>query len=294
VVQRQPDEEEEPQDIEPDEEDENVIQRFPVVVEARGAPHNRRGGTSMTARVGAESEWVYGSEPPGKVPTLMKTVGAEMQGKKRYVAGHLLNDNMGGLGVNNNLTVLSSNANKKHRGVEGKVKNLAQKADLINKGNNLLGDPAYDHGARYSVQVLAPAPDGTHPHSLAERYIGAGLQIDITPIRFHKVSGVESPWPQETGGTNDLTAHPIANVPPYPAAPKKKTLTPVQRHIKSALAALGHANGSSFNEIWGWIQANVAPVPSETGVRTWLRKGVSSKFFRKKAGRYKVIAKNVA
>jgi hypothetical protein len=271
-----------------------VIQRFPVTVEARGPADPISGGSSMTAKVGAESEWGYGSKPPGKVPTLMTQVGSSIQGTVRYIAGHLLNDNMGGKGVNNNLTVLSSTGNKIHRGVEGKVKKLAQKADHINRfGSNTYGDPDYDHGARYTVTVLAPAPDGNNPFSRYEDEIGAGLQVSIDPIRINKVTHVESPWPEEVGKENDLTNRVLTNVPPYPAVPAKKTLTQLQTDIVAAIRALADREGSPFDSIWNYLQANVVPQPTKQEARLALSRGVSAKFFYKRGARYKVISKNI-
>jgi hypothetical protein len=244
----------------------------------------------MRALVGGESEWAYGSGPPGGVPNLMKKVGANLQGKHRYIAGHLLNDNMGGGGTNDNLTVLSSNANKRHTGIEGKVKTLAKQADLINRGSRTFGDPAHDHGVRYRVEVLAPAPGANPPYSAQEKYIGRGLEIDIKPIRIHKVTGVESTWPEAAAAT--LTDHVVPNVPPYPPVAAKKKLTPMQRHIVKAIVAFG-ATGASFKEITKYLAANVNPIPTRRGVALALKRGVSTKFFSSRAGAYKVIAKNV-
>jgi len=269
-----------------------AVQRFPVGVEARGPAHNIRGGTSMTAHVGGESEWVYGSGPPGGVPNLMTKVRAFVQGKQRYIAGHLLNDNMGGQGVNDNLTVLSSNANKKHRGVEGQVKRLAQKADLINKGNANFGNPNYDHGVRYSVQVLPPAPAAKTPATPQEKYIGAGLLINIDPIRFNH-AGAESPWPEEVGGPDDLTNHIVPNVPPYPILEPKVKPTPIQREIILAIADLKDPTGSTFKEIWDYVKANAKQTPQKGSVATALRRGVAKKFFFKRGSRFKVIVKNL-
>ena len=270
----------------------DVIQRFPVSEKVWGAAHNIRGGTSMTAKVGAMSEWSYGSKPPGKVPNLMTKVGVSIQGGTRYIAGHLLNDNMGGLGVNENLTVLSSDANKKHRGIEGKLKSLAEKADAINKGSTALGNIAYDHGARYGVEVLPPSPVGTPPFSPQEKYIGMGLKINIRPIRIHKITKKEEFWPEEHNGTNALTDHSVPNVPPYPKVPQKKRLTPVQKHIRDAIDHSGV--GASEQYILNYINANVTKPPTKNGVRLGLRRGVKSKFFSVRSGIYKVIAKNVA
>lgn len=269
-----------------------VVQRFPVQVEARGNAHKFRGGTSIKAKVGAESEWVYGSKPPGGVPNLIKNVGASIQGKTRYIAGHLLNDNMGGRGDNDNLTVLSSDANKRHRGVESKVKNLAQKADLINKGNNKFGDPKYDHGARYTVEVLSPNPDPNPPYSLQEKYIGRGLKISIDPIRIDKATRAKSDWPEEVGKVNDLTDHEVQNVPPYPVVPKKKKLTPVQKHIVRALVYF-HPARAREKDVWNYIETNVKNPPTKKGVKLALKKGVTAKFFNKRAVGYKLIAKNL-
>jgi hypothetical protein len=271
-----------------------VLQRFPVEEESRGAAHRLRGGTSMTAKVGDINEWVYGSRPPGSVPNLMTKVGCYISGKERYIAGHLLNDNMGGLGVNNNLTVLSSDGNKKHRGVEGKVKRLAERASLINRGSNAFGDPAYDHGARYSVEVLDPNPDGNHPYSADEQHIGAGLQISIEPIRIHKVTNVESPWPEEVGGINELNGHIIDNVPPYPAVAATPSVKPILAKVITAIRGLKEREGSSIDDIVSYIEANYDPAPTRKGIRMAITRGVSDKFLFKRHARYKVIEKNVS
>ena len=265
------------------------VQMFPVQVTARGPAHLSRGGTSMTALVGAESEWTYGSRPARGTPNLMKKVGATVQGTKRYVAGHLLNDNMGGLGVNNNLTVLSATANAAHRGIEGRVKTLAQKADQINGGSHTYGNPAYDHGVEYSVSVLAPAPAAKTPFSPSEKNIGAGLTISITPIRFHKGTHARSAWPQEAGSA--LLNYPLNNVPPYPAVPKKKKLTPMQRHIVEAIAANGAI--SSPQQILNYIHANLNATATKVGVALALKRGVSARFFYRRAGGYGVTLANI-
>ncbi|MFA8434700.1 MAG: hypothetical protein ACEPOZ_09310 [Marinifilaceae bacterium] len=269
----------------------STIQRFPVVVENRGVVHKTRGGTNMTAKVGAASEWQYGSIPPGRVPNLLTKVGHYIQGTQRYIAGHLLNDNMGGQGVNDNLTVLSSNANKLHRGIESKVKDLATRADLINQGNNVLGDPNYDHGARYSVQVLNPTPAGKQPFSRSEQLIGAGLNITIDPIRIHKITKVESQWPEEIGGANDLTNYIVSNVPPYPVVPTTKKLTPLQKNIVKAINAYGAP--TSLKDIIGIVQKNYQPTATNNGITLALKKGVKTKFFFKRRGLFSVITKNI-
>lgn len=269
------------------------LQRFPVQVEARGNAHKFRGGTSMTAKVGAASEWATGSVAPGGVPTLMTRIGAHIQGTNRYIAGHLLNDNMGGQGVNNNLTVLSSDANAAHRGVEAKVKNLAAKADTINNGNKKLGNPAYDHGARYSVAVLPPQPDNTHPFSTQEKYIGSGLRIDIDPIRIHKTTHGESPWPEEDGGTNDLTNHIVPNVPPYPAVPEQKKPSKLIKHIIEAITAHPGGGSASADFIFNYIKTNRNPDIKKASVENALKRGTKLKFLYKRSGMYKVVLKNV-
>ena len=265
-----------------------VIQRFPVTVEARGAADRFTGATSMTAKVGGESEWRFGTRPWRGVPTLITRVGHFIQGTQRYIAGHLLNQNMSGRGVNNNLTVLTTRANQAHRGVEGKVKDLAQKADLINAGNTTFGDPAYDHGARYTVRVLPPQLDGETPFSESEKHIGAGLRIHIKPIRIHKISQVESPWPQEVRGANHLRGLIITNVPPYPAVPEEKVLTPIQVDIMKAIL---RSRNKSYQGIWSYIQGNVAPCPTERRVKLALKKGRASRFFLRRGPHFRVAKK---
>lgn len=244
----------------------------------------------MTARVGAESEWVYGSPPPSNVPNLMTHVGVQIQGTTRYVAGHLLNDNMGGKGTNDNLTVLSSDANKAHRGIEGKVKDLAIKADQINAGSTKHGDPKFDHGARYSVEVLDPNPVGTPPFSPKEQFIGEGLQVSIIPIRFDR-AGNESAWPEETAGENHVVDHIIPNVPPYPAVPKTKKPTKLQNEVVSAIRANGN-KGSSVEEIFKNVRLRTGEF-TEKGVKAALKRGVKFKFFSRRGAKYKIVVKNL-
>ncbi len=147
-----------------------------------------------------------------------------MGGKPRYIAGHLLNDNMGGRGENQNLTVLSSDANKRHRGVEGKVKALAQIADQIRPGSRL-GDSRYQHGAEYTVTVLPPSPSGSVPYDPSEKKLASGLEITLKPIR-KDIAGNNHPWPEQQGGPNELTKHRVDNVPPYPSVPNVTKVSP--------------------------------------------------------------------
>lgn len=210
-----------------------VLQRFPV--EAKWGPENSyTGGSSVHAYIGADHEWIYGSKPAVNTPKVITTV--DKGGGVRYIAGHLLNDNMGGEGINENLTVLSSHANKKHRGVEGIIKWLCTIASQIERFTNMkssYGDRTkYEYGVEYKVEVLPPNPDGTAT-DVGEPLLAEGLRINIRPIRKDKKTGTIDDWPEMQA--KKLTNSVIKNVPPYP--PKKGTGTTTTTTIKKSTTA---------------------------------------------------------
>jgi hypothetical protein len=265
-----------------------TVQRFPVTAQW-GPANNFRGGSWMEAEVGADDEWVYGSKPKANTPTIIGKVGKIVGGKRRYIAGHLLNDNMGGLGENKNLTVLSSDANKRHTGIEGRVKKLGIKAGQINRGSTTHGDPNYDHGVRYRVDVMDPAPAGVPPHDKSEKSLAAGLTITIDPIRKDQY-GFVSPWPEEAGSA--LVNHVVNNVPPYPAAPKKGNANPLQRKIILAVKGLAEPQGSRLGDIHGHINANKAAGAADVkkiSVALALKNGETKQLWKKHQGKYKLI-----
>ncbi|MEH2334320.1 eCIS core domain-containing protein [Nostoc sp.] len=200
-----------------------VIQRFATTY-TPDADHAYTGGKGITARVGAQS--VKGRIPGGGIPPIINHVGAI---KGRYVAGHLMNEEIGGLADNPNLTVLSIQCNNFHKGYERNLKTLAYWAGFIERSDVSLtqkyGDKAYEHGADYKVEVVTPSPDGTATFR-AEHLLVSGLKLSITPIRIHKVTRVEEPWPEMSA--YKVTDAIVQNVPPYPPAPGTRPPTKVK------------------------------------------------------------------
>lgn len=263
-----------------------AVQRFPVKA-TWGKPSRYYGGTRMEAEVGAESEWKYGSKPNANTPTIIKKVGKIVGGKPRYIAGHLLNDNMGGLGENQNLTVLSSDANKRHRGVEGKVKALAQIADQIRPGSRL-GDSRYQHGAEYTVTVLPPSPSGSVPYDPSEEKLASGLEITIKPIR-KDIAGNNHPWPEQQGGPNELTKHRVDNVPPYPSVPNVTKVSPLEKEVIDAIKALGPTH--PFKDILNYINKNrgtSTPQLKPGALKVALKRAIKNRRITRSRGGFKL------
>ncbi|WP_377805657.1 hypothetical protein ABNQ38_03155 [Azospirillum sp. A29] len=83
------------------------------------------GGTSVHVIMGpgAIASSNYGSKPQRNAPRCITALRRDHP-KVKWIAGHLLNDNMGGPGVSENLTPLTATTNKRHSAVELKVKEL--------------------------------------------------------------------------------------------------------------------------------------------------------------------------
>ena len=208
----------------------SVVQLFPV--KAKWGPEDADlGGSWMEAFVGRDDNWWYGTGPPGSVPDVIDYIGTPI--KQRYVAGHLLNDNMTGYGVNENLTVITDDANKLHRGVEGKIKALCiyarQKEDFtwLRSHDDPNGD--YEYGCWYRVVVNPPNPNGTENYA-SERYLAASITVTARPVKFLKTAkkkdlSTAEDWDEQTpvvmalwNGNQPFTKV-IPNVPPYPPMP---------------------------------------------------------------------------
>jgi hypothetical protein len=132
-----------------------------------------------------------------------------------------------------------------------------------------------------------------HPFSAQEKSIGSGLRIDIDPIRIHKTTPGEAPWPEEVGGANDRTNHIVPNVPPYPRVPKAKKPTKLQKQIIEAITAHPGPDGVSVNTIFKYIQTNHNADIKKFSVVNALNKGTTLKCFYKRNNLYKVVRKNV-
>jgi hypothetical protein len=244
-----------------------AVQRFPVTANWT-APNNFTGGTGMSADIGRTGEWKRGTKPKANTPPVIKTVGKIVGGKHRYIAGHLLNAEMGGLGEHKNLTVLSDKANKAHSGLELKVKALAEKADQIHRGV-VYDDPNYEYGVNYSVVVRPAAPLPSAPYHGNERKLASALTVNIRPIR-KTARGVSSAWP----GQPTVANRRVVNVPPYPAAPVVRAVTPTEQEVIDAVNATAiHGVAVSLQTILAYVNAN-RPAHSPRMLLLTLRKAV--------------------
>ncbi len=206
-----------------------VVQR--TLIEPRSHPvwgteDKDLGGSSMQAIIGAEQgESDYGlptagSAPATDTPPIITNVGKA--GGIRYIAGHLLNQVLGGPGVNKNLTVLSKDANSNHSGKELKLKYIGTRAQLFDgiskRDAQRLGSTRYLHGAKYTVTVNGANPSDTTPSVYpAEKQLAKSITLKTEPIKQEygttnivawTDSSVQS-WAKEATTT-------IQNVPPYP------------------------------------------------------------------------------
>jgi len=124
-------------------------------------------GTSMevTLGPGAVASTNYGSKTGAtSIPRCMEPLNAKdytilisglQAGTARglWVAGHLLNDNLGGLGTQDtNLTPLTGTANKNHATYEGYIKKMLVAADQIHRSKRVSGK--YTFGVWYKVEVI--------------------------------------------------------------------------------------------------------------------------------------------
>jgi hypothetical protein len=95
--------------------------------------------------------------------------------KGLWVAGHLLNDNLGGSGTYNlNLTPLTQTANKQHAGYEGRIKAMLEIADTLRRARSL----TYTIGVYYEVMVVGQFGNFS-PYDLAPSHI----EISAWPVK---------------------------------------------------------------------------------------------------------------
>lgn len=109
---------------------------FPIYLEEPkwGAKVAGRGGTSVEVVLGpaACDPANYGSKASAKAVRMLGRLKKSPLSDMNWIAGHLLNDNMGGSGADPaNLTPLTSNANKRHSGIELKVKAAVIRAKQV-------------------------------------------------------------------------------------------------------------------------------------------------------------------
>ncbi|WP_417356441.1 hypothetical protein [Gallaecimonas pentaromativorans] len=172
-------------------------------------PANRQictGGTTMTALLGpdlGDGQMVGSKTNSTSLQPLMGLLNAHSN--KKWIAGHLLNADLGGSGVrDNNLTPLTVAANNAHRVFEGHIKRMLLACNQIDRNDQ---DSNHWYGVRYAVQVSAPryaaAPAPGDMHSYAPSHI----TLDYRFVRLPKFPpGV----PAHTAPSPPQTSQPVA------------------------------------------------------------------------------------
>jgi hypothetical protein len=144
---------------------------------------NDGGGTKMVVTIGPTGSQTtnYGSVPKGNTPSVMKDL-LEKHGEYGWVAGHLLNDNLGGAGIAQNLTPLTTAGNKNHlNACETLIKNTIDKAySRIEFAPN----DKYWYGVYYEVQVSAVKHGNKHPWDK----VATHLLVSAKVVRQNKQS----------------------------------------------------------------------------------------------------------
>lgn len=159
--------------------------------EPRYGPSSEMSGASwMRVTIGPAQGAVehYGSRPAANTPDVMRELLDDGDlNDFGWIAGHLLNDNLGGPGVASNLTPLTTAGNKNHLNTcETAIKNFiiaAYSRTLLNKADT------HWFGVEYSVTVSDEKWDTTHK---SLRHVATHLVINAKVVMQEKISGTIS------------------------------------------------------------------------------------------------------
>lgn len=152
------------------------------------------GGSSMKVVLGpyAGESNNYGSTPANNTPLVMRKL-LDTFGTYGWIAGHLLNDNLGGHGVARNLTPLTTAGNKNHlTGCETLIKTTIAKA--AGRARNNRGDE-YWFGVDYEVRVSDEKHDALEEDDGFPTTIATHLLVTAKVVRQHKQTLVVSDLP---------------------------------------------------------------------------------------------------
>ena len=152
-----------------------------------GAPVPFAGATWMSVVIGPGQggPGMYGSRPEPGTPTVMRRLldDGRLNGFG-WVAGHLLNDNLGGPGNARNLTPLTTAGNKNHLvACEQRIKNFINAA--YSRSRNYPND-TYWFGVAYEVTVGDEKWDDGHP-SLC--HVAKAIYVTARVIKVDKQTG---------------------------------------------------------------------------------------------------------
>jgi len=165
----------------------------------------REGGERMTVVIGPAQgqSTMYGSTPEPNTPGTMRTL-LDTYPSFGWVAGHLLNDNLGGAGVSHNLTPLTTAGNKNHlNAVEAQIKRSIDRAFSRSAFNK---DDPYWYGVDYKV-VVKDAPWPGMPV-----FVTTHLIVSAKAVRQHKTTLVIEDTPADDPCALSIYFSPISDV----------------------------------------------------------------------------------
>jgi hypothetical protein len=145
------------------------------------------GNTDMEVILGpgsADPE-AQGSVPGKDECSAVNELNAQEYGGRKWIKGHLLNENLGGKGVSHNLTPLSSDSNKAHlNSIESYVKNAITRCRSRAEFNK---DDSHFFGVEYKVYVKGRHDEKSQERSV--RAIGDHLECSAAYKRMAKEGG---------------------------------------------------------------------------------------------------------
>lgn len=142
------------------------------------------GATSMRVVIGPAQalKTNHGHKPQPNTPQVMRLLLDDPELLHHgWIAGHLLNDNLGGPGLAKNLTPLTTAGNKNHLNVcEAKIKNFIDSA--FSRTQYYKADE-YWYGVEYNVSKAGVAWKKEHP---ALQFVATALQVWARVVKQHK------------------------------------------------------------------------------------------------------------
>jgi hypothetical protein len=166
-----------------------TIPRY-FVAPSYGSNTSGYGASSMTATIGPaqQNSGNYGSPPGPSTPEIMRDLlDSGKLNHFGWVAGHLLNDNLGGPGVAKNLTPLTTNGNKNHLNTcESAIKNFI---DASFSRTEYYKTDTYWFGVEYEVKVGEDKWHDTHP---LLKFVAKKITISAKVVKKDKSTGAIS------------------------------------------------------------------------------------------------------
>lgn len=208
---------------------------------SKSKANQKSGVEKLKAIIGAQHGWSRGSDPIPGQPADIKNVGPL---KGRYVGGHMLNEEVGGLGNWRNMIVQSSASNSQMNLHDNIIKRLGMKAstkELYSKGTT-------EYGVKEKIKVHPPNPDGTENFT-GETKVPEAIEVTLEPVKRASPTASLVPWPASDHGETINNPYIVQNVPPYPPLPSKiaaqSKTAQKQKQAKQDKVALARLKGSA-------------------------------------------------